>query len=96
MRKKHFILVYFPGQFLNAQCKLKRNSKLTSTKSCRMRTIWKDILTMINTACIAGVIFYCYCADYNGSVILGLGTFVAVMIVYLLCLTIWKRGQRRN
>jgi|GEM_PF-1090026 len=61
-----------------------------------MRNVWKHILTMINTAVIAGIVFYSYYADHNAAIILSFTTFVFVMIIYMLFKNFRRHRQRGN
>lgn len=65
-------------------------------KKIFMRHVWKDILTMINTAAVAGIVFYGYYADYNASLILSLAIFVFVMLLYLVGRSIRRQRSRKN
>lgn len=49
-----------------------------------MRRFWKDIITIINTACIGALGYYEYCHDCDASVITGLAIFVVSLSFYLL------------
>lgn len=61
-----------------------------------MRYVWRDILIMINTAAVAGIIFYGYYADYNASLILGLAIFVFVLLLSLISRSIRRQRSRKN
>jgi hypothetical protein len=56
-----------------------------------MRLRWKDLLVMLNTACLAGIIVYLNYPDSNAAIIGGLTIFIACITIHLLQKALWRR-----
>jgi hypothetical protein len=60
-----------------------------------MRTVWRDMLTITNTAGMTGIIFQWRFTDANASVIIFLATFFIMLLLYLTLFVRHKKSTRR-
>jgi len=56
-----------------------------------MKPAWKEILTFLNTALIAGLLFYSHHPDSNGAIICSLAIFIATLLLYFFLYFFRKR-----
>jgi hypothetical protein len=59
-----------------------------------MRLKLKELLAILNTACIAGIIIYLHYADSNAALIGGLIVLISFITILLLHKAVWKHRSR--
>lgn len=61
-----------------------------------MKPRWKKMLTFLNTAISAGLIFYIHHPDADAAIICSLAFFIATLLLYFLLYFLRKRKSHKR